>query len=108
MATLDVMLNCSDEELLTRCRKGRWDAFDVLVRRYERELFGYLRRYVGDSSLAEDVFQNTFLQCLFTKIKSYEPRSARASVVIHHRHPPGDRRHAPQWPASGGQPASNS
>ncbi len=72
MATLDVMLNCSDEELLTRCRKGRWEAFDVLVRRYERELYGYLRRYVGDGSLAEDVFQNTFLQ-LYTKIKSYEP-----------------------------------
>ena len=72
MATLDDMLNCSDEELLTLCRKGHWEALGVLVRRYERELYGYLHRYVGDSSLAEDVFQNTFLQ-LFTKIKSYEP-----------------------------------
>jgi len=43
----------------------------VLVRRYEGELFGYLRRYLGDASLADDVFQNTFLQ-LFTKIGKYE------------------------------------
>jgi RNA polymerase sigma-70 factor (ECF subfamily) len=43
-----------------------------LVRRYERELYGYLRRYLGDSSLAEDVFQNTFLQ-LYLKSGQYEP-----------------------------------
>jgi RNA polymerase sigma-70 factor, ECF subfamily len=34
-------------------------------------LYGYLRRYLGDASLAEDVFQNTFLQ-LYTKIDTYE------------------------------------
>jgi RNA polymerase sigma-70 factor (ECF subfamily) len=34
-------------------------------------LFGYLRRYLGDASLAEDVFQNTFLQ-LYTRIGTYE------------------------------------
>src|SRR5947209_6431284 len=43
----------------------------MLVRRYERELYGYLCRYLGDASLAEDVFQNTFLQ-LYTKIGTYE------------------------------------
>jgi RNA polymerase sigma-70 factor (ECF subfamily) len=42
------------------------------VRRYERELYGYLRRYLGDGNLADDVFQNTFLQ-LYTKIATYEP-----------------------------------
>ncbi len=62
---------CSDEELLTRFRNGERDAFDALVFRYERELYGYLRRYVGDANLAEDVFQNTFLQ-LYTKIDMYE------------------------------------
>lgn len=33
-----------------------------MVRRYERELYRYLARYLGDPSLADDVFQNTFLQ----------------------------------------------
>jgi RNA polymerase sigma-70 factor (ECF subfamily) len=62
---------CSDEELLLRFRRGQRDAFGTLVRRYERELYGYLRRYLGDASLADDVFQNTFLQ-LYTKIGKYE------------------------------------
>jgi RNA polymerase sigma-70 factor (ECF subfamily) len=62
---------CADEDLLTRFRRGETEAFGALVRRYERELFGYLRRYLGDSNLADDVFQNTFLQ-LFTKAGQYE------------------------------------
>src|SRR5438477_4708396 len=65
------LTECSDEELLARFRRGQREAFGVLVRRYERELFGYLRRYLGDASLADDVFQNTFLQ-LYTKIGTYE------------------------------------
>ena len=68
----DNLLCCSDEELLGFFRSGRREAFGVLVRRYEGELYGYLRRYLGDANLADDVFQNTFLQ-LFTKIGKYEP-----------------------------------
>lgn len=58
----DPLETCSDEELLSRFCNGQKEAFGILLRRYERELFGYLRRYLGDSNLAEDVFQNTFLQ----------------------------------------------
>ena len=67
----------SDEELLIRVRQGHAEVFAVLVKRYEGELFGYLRRYLGNDELAEDVFQNTFLQ-VFLKIQLYEPgRPAR-------------------------------
>jgi len=67
----------TDEDLLGRLRTGERAAFAPLVKRYERELFGYLRRYLGDDDLAEDVFQNTFVQ-VFLKIKQYEPgRAAR-------------------------------
>ncbi|MFO0959822.1 MAG: sigma-70 family RNA polymerase sigma factor [Isosphaeraceae bacterium] len=53
----------TDEVLLSRYREsGRPADFNELVRRYERELYRYLARYLGDSSLADDVFQNTFLQ----------------------------------------------
>ncbi|AWM42479.1 RNA polymerase subunit sigma-70 [Gemmata obscuriglobus] len=62
----------SDEQLLARLRAGERDCFGVLVRRYERELFGYLRRYLGDDDLADDVFQNTFVQ-VYTKLGQYEP-----------------------------------
>src|SRR5437762_11180622 len=68
----DTLIRCSDEELLSSFRRGQREAFGVLVRRYEGELYGYLRRYLGDANLADDVFQNTFLQ-LFTKIGKYEP-----------------------------------
>lgn len=53
----------SDEELLLAYREeGDHQAFVALVHRYERELFSYLRRYVGDDVMAEDAFQGTFLQ----------------------------------------------
>jgi RNA polymerase sigma-70 factor (ECF subfamily) len=67
----DPLYHCSDEDLLAQFRKGQAEAFGVLVRRYERELYGYLRRYLGDATLAEDVFQNTFLQ-LYKKGHQYE------------------------------------
>jgi RNA polymerase sigma-70 factor (ECF subfamily) len=62
----------TDEALLEALRAGQHDVFGTLVRRYERELYGYLRRYLNDDTLAEDVFQNTFLQ-VFVKRKQYEP-----------------------------------
>jgi RNA polymerase sigma-70 factor, ECF subfamily len=71
VATRPPLAECSDEELLALFRQGRRDAFGVLVRRYEGELYGYLRRYLGDGELAEDVFQNTFIQ-VFTKLDQYE------------------------------------
>lgn len=61
----------TDEELLTAFRQGRRESFGALVRRYERELYGYLRRYLGDDHLADDVFQNTFLQ-VYVKADQYE------------------------------------
>jgi RNA polymerase sigma-70 factor (ECF subfamily) len=68
----------TDEELMAQLRAGRSDALDGLVGRYERELFHYLKRYVGDATLAEDVFQNTFLQVflkreLFDPVKRFKP-----------------------------------
>lgn len=71
MASDDSLTPCSDEELLASLRSGEREALGLLLRRYEGELFGYLRRYLGQADLAEDVFQNTFLQ-VFLKIDQYE------------------------------------
>src|SRR6478609_5781185 len=63
VGTSDPLSQVSDEDLLSRYRdEARTDDFNELVRRYERELYRYLARYLGDASLADDVFQNTFLQ----------------------------------------------
>jgi RNA polymerase sigma-70 factor (ECF subfamily) len=62
----------SDEDLLLAYRDhGERRAFEELVHRYERELYSYLRRYLGDSTMAEDAFQQTFLQ-LHLKCDLYE------------------------------------
>jgi RNA polymerase sigma-70 factor (ECF subfamily) len=53
----------SDEELLLAYRtQADRRAFEELVQRYEKELYGYLRHYLNDAEMAEDVFQQTFLQ----------------------------------------------
>lgn len=53
----------TDEQLLLEYRaSGNEELLSSLIRRYERELYSYLRRFLGDAALAEDAFQNTFLQ----------------------------------------------
>lgn len=52
----------SDEALLELHLEGCETAFALLLQRYERELYSYLRRMVVEPTLAEDVFQNTFFQ----------------------------------------------
>jgi len=52
-----------DEALLLEYRQtGNRELYAQLVYRYERELFNYLRRYLGNAEMAEDAFQATFLQ----------------------------------------------
>lgn len=62
----------TDEELLEAYRdeQDRF-AFEELVRRYERELYNYLRRYLNDAEMADDAFQATFLN-VHLKCGSYE------------------------------------
>jgi RNA polymerase sigma-70 factor, ECF subfamily len=63
----------SDEELLAQyARQGDREAFEELVHRYERPLYNYLRKYLGDAGLAEDAFQATFLQ-VHLKCGQFQP-----------------------------------
>jgi RNA polymerase sigma-70 factor (ECF subfamily) len=52
----------SDEQLLDDYRNGEKTAFGSLVNRYQRELYHFLVRFLGNRASAEDVFQETFLQ----------------------------------------------
>ena len=47
---------------MLRYTRGDAGAFEQIVRRYRNELFAFLARFLGDRTLAEDVFQETFLQ----------------------------------------------
>lgn len=52
----------TDEELVSAYRGGDNAAFETLVRRYSDELTRFLIRLVGNRALAEDAFQEAFLQ----------------------------------------------
>lgn len=52
----------SDESLLRLHLEGDDRAFPELVRRYRNELHGFLARFLGSSTAADDVFQDAFLQ----------------------------------------------
>ncbi len=68
----------TDEDLINRFRRHDDNsAFESLVRRYESELFSYLRRYLGNAEMAEDVFQATFLQIHLKKEQFEEGRRFR-------------------------------
>ena len=56
------MAEITDEQLIDLFRAGDAHAFTQLVKRYEKELYNYLLRFVGRGSMAEDIFQETFLQ----------------------------------------------
>lgn len=62
----------SDEQLLEAYGCGDQKAFVTLIKRYERELYNYLLRYLGKAALAEDVFQETFLQ-VHLSLNTFEP-----------------------------------
>jgi RNA polymerase sigma-70 factor (ECF subfamily) len=89
----------SDTDLLERFLGGEGEAFAALVRRYERELYGFLARFTGDPAMADDVFQETFLKvyqsaALFDRSKPLRPwlytvaaNKARDALRKRGRHP---------------------
>ncbi len=52
----------TDSDLLRRHLEGDAGAYPALVKRYEKELYNFLARFTGDATLADDVFQEAFLQ----------------------------------------------
>lgn len=53
----------SDEQLLAAHQQDPTAGhLALLIKRYERELYNYLRRFLGDAAMAEDAFQGTFMK----------------------------------------------
>lgn len=52
----------TDETLLRAHLEGDLAAFEQLVNRYADELYGFLRRFVGDAAAADDLVQEAFVQ----------------------------------------------
>jgi RNA polymerase sigma-70 factor (ECF subfamily) len=54
----------ADDELLRCFAGGEAAAFEVLLRRYERSLFTYIRRSVSDHEVAADLLQEAFTRVI--------------------------------------------
>jgi len=52
----------TDEQLMHAFRDGDARAFEELLERHERKVWGFLRRSVGDATVAEDLLQEVFLR----------------------------------------------
>lgn len=52
----------TDEQLLADYLTGNQAAFADLMQRYQQELYAFLQRFVSDAQVAEDLFQETFIQ----------------------------------------------
>lgn len=64
----------TDEELLRQfVQAGDRQCLEALIRRYQHELYNYLRRYMADDSLAEDAFQLTFVN-VYQKAGQFDPQ----------------------------------
>ena len=63
--------SASDSELLALYRQGHEEAFRVIVTRYKNSLYAFLRRFINQQDIVEDVFQETFLQ-LYSSRDSFD------------------------------------
>jgi RNA polymerase sigma-70 factor (ECF subfamily) len=61
----------SDANLLDSYCAGNEEAFRELVDRYKNGLYAFLRQFLNQHDLVEDVFQETFLQ-LYSSQKSFD------------------------------------
>lgn len=57
----------SDESLFGQYCDGATELLEVLINRYRQQLYGFLAKFLGDATLAQDVFQETFLQIHLSK-----------------------------------------
>lgn len=72
----------TDEALWVRVKDGEIDAFNVLMKRYEGRLFGFICNLLGNSHEAEDVLQDTFLRAYRNRAQ-WNGRRARFSTWLY-------------------------
>jgi RNA polymerase sigma-70 factor (ECF subfamily) len=70
----------TDEALYVALVDGDMTAFDELYRRYERPLFGFIVKQLGDRAEAEDVFHEAFMAVLKQRALERELSTFRAWI----------------------------
>lgn len=71
----------TDTELVEQALVGRVEAFNLLVWRWQRQLYNYLLRLTGNRSVAEDICQEAFLRS-YLNLKELRERERFASWLF--------------------------
>ena len=89
------LCNESDDMLVKLYENGNDEAFDVLLERYQKSIYGFILTLVCDVTAAEDIFQETFYKaivCLRShrytetgRFQSWLIRIANNLIVDRHR-----------------------
>lgn len=70
--------SAQEAQLIEACQQGNASAFNLLVWRWEGPLFNFVYRYVGDTAVAQDLVQDTFVRVV-KSIGQYSHRGAFSS-----------------------------
>ncbi len=70
-----MVLEGSERELVAACQRGERDAFRELFETYRDKVYSIALRYSGDSAVAMDIAQDTFLK-LFSSIRNFRGDSS--------------------------------
>ena len=60
------ILVAAETELIRRCRSGDQSAFETLVKKHERRIFGLIHQIVRSSKDVEDIAQEVFIKLYFS------------------------------------------
>ena len=71
----------TDEELMLAVSRDNDDAFSVLYEKYKDRIYSFIRTFVHDINILEDIFQDTFLS-IYKNRKSYTVRSKFSTYVF--------------------------
>ena len=58
--------NLNDQELVKLYLNGNESAFEILLKRHQSKIYGYIFKMVRDSELTEDIYQDTFIKVINT------------------------------------------
>lgn len=62
-----------DQDLVKRTLRGDNKAFEMIIRKYQQPLLGYVGRMVGQREAALDFTQDVFVKA-YSSLRSYKPR----------------------------------
>lgn len=57
-------VNYSDQELIKEYREGNKLCMEILIQRYKKQVYSYILVKVKDKTLADDLFQDTFIKVI--------------------------------------------